>query len=297
MGHYNYQYMLGTLETENPYGGETMLSASAEDCDGNVLSLFGADGNSLLGLRDSDGNDLIVDNGYIITSLYSTIHGVGIDDQMTVINPLTLEKYHLKITGIAENNYASAIYTSRKNVSEMCGIDASLYNTILSKEKLDIPQKNIVTSFSRYTIDEQYEAAITQLNTLIYLFAGVGVLLCIIAVYIAVNMTVTENRRNISMLGILGYDKASVHKLLLRDNIWVVILAILCSIPCVIAASAAVFRSFADILGYLMDVYIKPSTYLVSFLLTLAGYYVSVFFVSHKISKIDMVESLKDNRE
>lgn len=297
MGNYNYQYVLNSLETENPYGGETILSASAEDRDATVLSVFGADGNSLLGLRDEAGNALTVDDGYIITSLYATLHDVAVGDRMTIINPLTLESYELEIAAIAENNYASAIYTSRKNVSRMCGVDESVYNTILSKEPLDIPQKNVAASVSRDTIDQQYEAAIEQINTIIYLFVGVGILLCVISVYIAVNMTVTENRRNISMLGVLGYNRANIYRLLLRDNIWVVIPAIICSIPCVIAASTAVFRSFAEILGYLMDVYIKPSTYLWSILLTLAGYYVSVLLVSRKIGKIDMVESLKENRE
>ena len=297
MGEYQYQYVLNELNTENPYGGETMLAAALEDENGKTVSLFGADDNELLSLKDEEGTPMQVDDRYFITSLYAEIHQVTAGDSITVRNPLSAEAFRIEIAGVVKNDYAKAIYTSREHVSDMSGIDAAEYNVILSKDKLDIPKEKIVTTVDRNTIDEQYQAAISQMNVIIYLLAGIGVVLCIIAVYIAVNMAVTENRRTISMLRVLGYDKKGIRRLLLRDNIFIVIPAILISIPCVIAAGSALFRSFADILGYIIEVYIAPQTYLFSILLTLAGYALSVSFVSRKIAKIDMVESLKDNRE
>ena len=297
MGDYNYQYVLNEIREDNPYGGETMLAASLEDERGKTVSLLGADGNPLLGLRDEEGSKVAVDDGYTVTSLFALVHEVEMGDTVTLRNPLTLEEFSLDIDRIAKNDYANAVYTSRAQVEEMTGVDEGLFNVILSKDKLDIPAKKIVTVISRDTIDEQYEAALAQMNVLMDLLVGVGIVLSVIAVYIAVNMMISENRRHISMLGVLGYDPRRIRKLLLADNIWVVIPAILLSLPLSGLFTGALFRSFADVLGYVIEVYVQPSSYAFSVVLTLAGYYLSLGWVSRKIGRIDMVESLKDNRE
>lgn len=297
MGNYNYQYVLSEIRADNLYGGETMLAASLEDERGKTVSLLGADGNSLLGLRDEAGEAVTVDDGYTVTSLFALVHEVEVGGTVVLRNPLTLEEFELDIDRIVKNDYASAVYTSRAQVEKLTGVDEDLFNVILSQEKLDIPEKKIVTVISRNTIDEQYEAALAQMNVLMDLLVGVGIVLSIIAVYIAVNMMISENRRHISMLGVLGYDPRRIRKLLLSGNIWVVIPAILLSLPLSSMFTGALFRSFADVLGYVIEVYVRPSSYLISVALTLAGYYLSLGWVSRKIGRIDMVESLKDNRE
>ena len=240
MGNYNYQYILNELNVENPYGGQTMLASSVEDEDGRSVTLYGADDNELVGLKDESGNEVTVESGYYITSLYAMVHELETGDTVSVINPLSTEKFKIKVAGIVENDYAKAIYTTRKNVSKMSGLDKDTFNVILSKKKLDIPENKVVTSIDKSTIGEQYEAAIEQMNTIIYLMVGIGVVLCIIGVYIAVNMTVTENRKNISMLYVLGYTQKKIHTLLLHDNIYIVLLAIAISFPCVISATNAI---------------------------------------------------------
>ena len=39
---------------------------------------------------------------------------------------------------------------------------------------------------------------------------GLGIVICIASVYVAVNMLVSENRRNISMLKVLGYSDRKI---------------------------------------------------------------------------------------
>ena len=294
---YNYQYFLNKIGGEDQYDGETILAAAVEDKEGDTLSLFGADENEMVGLKDTKGRRIQADDRYFITSLYAKIKDIKKGDKIKVTNPLSMESYEIEISEIVENNFAKAIYTSRKNVSKITGMDEDGYNMILSKEKLDLPEKDVRTMVSKAAVEEQYQAVLNQMNVVIYLLAGVGVIICIIAVYIAVNMLITENRRNISMLRVLGYDDKKIGKLLLSDNIFVVIVAIIVSIPCALWAGEVLFRSFVDTLGYIVEVYVKPSTYILSIGIVLLSYFVSVYLVSRKIKKVDMVECLKDNRE
>lgn len=297
MGDYNYQYMLNKMYEKNKYGGETILAASVENDEGDTISLFGADENKLISLKDKTGEKLEIDDSYYVTSLYAKMKDIKEGDKIKVFNPMSMEEYEIKISRIVDNNFAKAIYTSRKNVSKVTGLDQDQFNMILSKDKLDLPDETVVTSISRKSIDDQYKAVLTQMKTVLYLLAGIGVFLCIISVYLAVNMVVTENRSNISMLRVLGYHDKKIDRLLLHDNIFIVLAAMILSIPCMFAIAGVMFSSFVDVLGYMIEVYIKPSTYFICISLVLVSYYVSVFFVSKKIKKIDMVESLKDHRE
>ena len=297
MEFYDYQYVLNKIELDNKYDGETILAASLEDKEGETLSLFGADGNERIGLKNIDGKRIKADDRYYITSLYATVHEIEKGDKIKLMNPLSMESFEIEVSEIVENNFAKAVYTSRKNVSDMTGLDKKGYNMILSKEKLDIPKKDVRTIISKESIEEQYQTVLNQMNIVIDLLVAIGVIICIMSVYIAVNMLVTENRRNISMLRVLGYDDKRIGKLLLSDHIIVALAAIVISIPCAIWSADLLFQTFVDTLGYRIEVYVKPFTYIISIGIVLLSYFISVYMAGRKIKKVDMVESLKDNRE
>ena len=297
MENYNYQYVLNELRDEKPKDAESLLVTTLEDQDSRTISLYGSDQNSLLGLKDMDGNSIEVNDDYYISSLYATLMDLEEGDQITLTNPLSLKEYTITVSKIIDDNFSKTVYTSRKNVSKMSGIDENQYNVLLSKEKLDIPESKINTMIAKDLIEEQHKVVFEQMNTLIYLFVGVGIFLCIISIYVGVNMVVVENRSTISMLGVLGFNEKEIYKLLLSNNFFVVLLAMALSIPCIQIIGNMMFTSFIDVLGYMIDWYVKPSTYVISIALVIVSYYVSVYFVSKKIHKIDMVESLKDHRE
>ena len=88
----------------------------------------------------------------------------------------------------------------------------------------------------------------------------------------------------------LGFEKNSSGHLLLP-------LGILLSIPAAYGTMDVFARFFAEIDGMLMTVSIGPKSYLVTILLVCLGYIGSLFLLRRKITKVNMIESLKDNRE
>lgn len=56
-------------------------------------------------------------------------------------------------------------------------------------------------------------------------------------------------------------------------------------------------KEFADMDGMLMTVSLLPKSYLLTILLTCLSYFGSLLVLRRKITKVDMIESLKDNRE
>lgn len=297
-GEYEYQYVLGELLYENPYGGELILAAPVEGERGETLTVMGTDNEqSLLNLTDKEGQKISTKDGYYITSLAAYLCGWKTGDRVTLYNPLSLEQIHIRISGIVENDTAQIIYASRANAAEMTGVDKNAGNMIISEEKLDIPE-NIVESESRKSdLEEQVDTIIDQTSYMIDTMVGLGIVICIASVYVAVNMLVSENRRNISMLKVLGYPDRKIGCIVLGSNHVFLPLGIFLSIPAAYAFCGLFFRMFADMMGMLASPYLEVKSCIMAAVLTAGSYLASMYFVQRKTRKVDAVECLKEQRE
>lgn len=298
MGSFEHQYILNELLTENSYGGETMLVSNVEDSEGAALSVMGtSDSNPYLALKDADGNKVSVDNGYYITSLAQLTLGWQVGDTVDVFNPLSLEKKKIKISGVIQNNVQKSIITSKALAAELTGFDENSFNCVISDRKLSVPQSKIAQEVQRTDITDQTVAMTEQMDFMLQMIIGLGVIICIAAVYVAVNMLVTENRSNISMLKVLGYRDKQINKIVLRAHHILLPIGILISIPCTYVTAHAYFLMMVDYGVMLIDTYISFKSYLISILLTVGCYFGSLWWLHRKVKKVDMIESLKDNRE
>lgn len=297
-GEYEYQYVLGELLYEDPYGGELILAAPVEDEKGDALTVMGTDNEqSLLNLTDKEGQEISTKDGYYITSLTAYLCGWETGDRVTLYNPLSLEQIRIRISGIVENDTAQIIYTSRANAAEMTGVDKNAGNMIISEERLDIPE-NIVESESRKSdLKEQVDTIIDQTSYMIDTMVGLGIMICIASVYVAVNMLVSENRRNISMLKVLGYPDRKIGRIVLGSNHVFLPLGILMSLPAAYAFCGLFFRMFADMMGMLVSPYLEIKSCIMAAVLTAGSYLASMHFVGWKTRKVDAAECLKAQRE
>lgn len=297
-GEYEYQYVLGELLYEDPYGGELILAAPVEDEKGDALTVMGTDNEqSLLNLTDKEGQEISTKDGYYITSLTAYLCGWETGDWVTLYNPLSLEQIHIRISGIVENDTAQIIYTSRANAAEMTGVDKNAGNMIISEERLDIPE-NIVESESRKSdLKEQVDTIIDQTSYMIDTMVGLGIMICIASVYVAVNMLVSENRSNISMLKVLGYPDRKIGRIVLGSNHVFLPLGILMSLPAAYAFCGLFFRMFADMMGMLVSPYLELKSCIMAAVLTAGSYLASMHFVGWKTRKVDAAECLKTQRE
>lgn len=297
-GEYEYQYVLGEPLYENPYGGELILAAPVEDEKGDALTVMGTDNEqSLLNLTDKEGQEISTKDGYYITSLTAYLCGWENGDRVTLYNPLSLEQIHIRISGIVENDTAQIIYTSRANAADMTGVDKNAGNMIISEERLDIPE-NIVERESRKSdLKEQVDTIIDQTSYMIDTMVGLGIMICIASVYVAVNMLVSENRSNISMLKVLGYPDRKIERIVLGSNHVFLPLGILMSIPAAYAFCGLFFRMFADMMGMLVSPYLELKSCIMAAVLTAGSYLASMHFVGWKTRKVDAAECLKAQRE
>lgn len=298
LGSFEYEYILNELLTEETYDGEPILASSLETEKGSSLSLIGTDNdNKYLDLKDEQGNQVNVNQGYYITSLMAMLLEAEEGDTLTLYNPLSMEEIKIKVAGIIDNTVQKAVYTSREEASKLIGVENNAYNALMSGKKLDIPKESLVKTITKSDTKEQFNTIFEEMKFMLYILVILGVIICVSAIYVAVNMLVTESKGNISMLKVLGYNDKKINQIVLSINHILLPLGIALSIPAVYASGNAMFKIYADTEGMLMTIDIAAKSYVITILLTVLSYFGSLAKLQRKVKKVSMVESLKDNRE
>lgn len=297
MGSYEYQYVLNELTAENTYGGEALLMSSMETDSGERFSIIGTQSsNPYLNLKDLDGKEVNLETGYYVTGVMALVYDLQTGDEFTMCNPLTMEENRITIAGVIDNDMQSAVYGSRENIARLLGLDENVSNVIMSDKELDIPTSKIIQVIKQSDAKEQFQNMSNQMDIMIYVVIGMGSVICIAAIYVAVNMLVTENRSNISMLKVLGYKDRQINQIVLNVNYILLPVGFLLSIPLVFASNNWFMTFLANFIGAMPKAYIAPQSFVYTAVLICLSYFGSLALLRRKVSKVDMVESLKGNR-
>ena len=99
------------------------------------------------------------------------------------------------------------------------------------------------------------------------------------------------------MLKVLGYRDKQINKIVLSVNHILLPIGFLVSIPLVFSSTNWFMVFLADFIGALPKAYIAPQSFVYAGILACVSYFGSLFLLRRKVSKVDMVESLKGNRE
>ena len=298
IGTFEYQYVLNELIDSNQYGGELIIMSSLENQNGELFNIWGTSNeNPFLSLKDMEGNQINLDEGYFVTSVFAMLQNVKAGDDFVLLNPYTLEEFSVKIKGIINNDMQNAIFCNKKNASKILGIDENYSNVIMSDVPLEIPESKIIRTIKKADSKESFENMSSQMDVMIYFLIAIGIIICVASIYIAVNMLISENKSNISMLKVLGYDDKMINSIVLNINHILLPIGYLCSIPFVFLSANWFMAFLAEFIGALPKSYIAPESFLYTAIVVSVSYFGSIFLLRKKVSKINMVESLKGNRE
>lgn len=110
-------------------------------------------------------------------------------------------------------------------------------------------------------------------------------------------MLISENRHNISMLKVLGLKKREINRMIIDVNHIIIPFGIAVGMIAGYLMMVVVFRIYSAIEGVLYTPVINVKSILLTVVIVVACYVISLVIVRRKAEKVDMVESLKDNRE
>ena len=291
MGSFKYEYVLNRLKTEKADGADELVIGKYEH-NGSTFSLIGADTDvKYLNIDTEDGSRADLSKGFYMTNVMAYAYNLKAGDEFTFVNPVTMEEKR-----IIMNDSQKLIVCSQDKARELLGWNDGTYNGLLSEKKLDLGDE-ISKTVTSDDIREQMQTILTEMSAIIYSLAVIGAIICIAALYVSVNMLISENRHNISMLKVLGLKNREINRMIIDVNHVIIPFGIAVGMLAGYLMMVVVFKIYSGIEGVLYTPAITAKSIVLTIIIVIACYAVSLLIVRRKADRVDMVESLKDNRE
>lgn len=293
---YEYLYRLKSLGNGSPDKGEALFQNYYE-IDGNMvqMSAQGIDEGSMYFPDKTDTGEKLDLDKYYLTSAAAETYGVNSGDELTFYNIADLKEHRVKISGVVTDNTHCYLYTSRDNATKLAGVDPGTYNCIISDKKLDLDKNLVASETSMKVSADTMENLMGPMKAIIIGIEILGIVLGVFILYLVINMIVSETGTNISVMKVLGFSRKEIVNRVLNVNHILVCVGFLIGIP---AAYAFVKVGYSDTIenyGMLLAPVVTVKAIVLGFVLTWITYELSLFLQKRKISRIDMVEALKEN--
>ena len=242
------------------------------------------------------------DDGVIITEKLALMLDVEIGDKVK-IKPEKEEEYTIKISGITENYYLNYVYMTENYYEKIMDQKPKFLTFIMNNEKMsEKDQKEMGEEYMKdgqileitfyRNLSEKIMEMLESMNGVIWVLVGSAGLLALVVLYNLNNINVTERKRELSTLKVLGFYDLEVSAYILRENIILTTLGSLLGLVVgtlltrYVAATAEV-----DILMFGREIHL--GSYLISIALTFAFATIVNLGMHLSLKKIDMIEALK----
>ena len=216
-------------------------------------------------------------------------------------NP-TGEQYAFIIGGIMENYVSSFGYLSPACYKQVIGSGPD-YPIILAESTDDATGRGELSdtllavggvqtvSFTDATIAE-YRKMLASLNSIVAVLLVSAAALAFVVLYNLTNINITERKREIATLKVLGFLPHEVDAYIFRETLLLTVIGALCGLVLgIFMESYVVVTAETDYVMFCRDIH--PTSFLIAFALTLAYAVVVSLVMRVKLNRIQMVESLK----
>lgn len=293
---YEYLYRLNTLQQGTPDEGETLFQNYYE-VDGSTVQLTAQGieiGSKYFPDKTDSGEKLELDK-YYLTSAAAETFGMEPGEELIFYNIADLKEHKVKISGVITDNTHCYLYTGRDNATELAGVDAGTYNCIISKDALTL-DKELVASETKMTVTaDTMDNLMGPMKAIILMIEIVGIVLGVFVLYLIINMIVSETSTNISVMKVLGFNRKEISNRVLNVNHVLVCIGYLLGIPMAYTFVKVGYSDTIENYGMLLSPVVTVKAIVTGFLLTWVTYELSLLLQERKISRIDMVEALKEN--
>ncbi len=262
-------------------------------------------------MRTRTGHELVElpQDGFVLTEKIATILGVGVGDSVTLtlqddIGNATDESYSVQVTGIVENYLYHYGFMGTDLYKQTFGEDPTLNSLYikatddpagrdqLNTELRDIPGVKTVL-FNDETI-ATYQDMLSTVDKVVVVLILAAALLAFIVLYNLTNINISERVREIATLRVLGFTRKETSSYIFREIILLSIIGALVGLVLGIWMEGFVVTT-AEVDQSMFGREIHITSFILAFVLTQVFTGIVCLFMRRKISRVNMVESLKSN--
>ncbi len=209
----------------------------------------------------------------------------------------------MKVAGIFENYVGHHVYMT-ENYFET--LDTSIepnsiymiktkdqsedYEDRLGKQLMELDSVNSVTFYS--SLQKNFTDMISSISFIVVVLVISAALLAFVVLYNLSNVNISERVREIATIKVLGFTRREVNQYVNREGILLAMMGAVLGLVIGIGLHHLIMN-LAEMDDVMFGRTILPQSYFYSFALTMLFTFIINFFMSFKLKKIQMVESLK----
>lgn len=263
----------------------------------------------IIDLHTREGHEPVPldENSVVINEKLSRTLGVGVGDTIKVyeqddVGNAVGQGYPLQVSGIVEYYVGNTLIVGSQAYSQATGKEPS-YTSVYASGTDDAQVRRTLTddlhnvecvqtvAYNDETIDS-YRTMLSSVNMIVVVLVVSAAALAFIVLYNLTNINITERRREIASLKVLGFTRSEVNAYIFREiGLLTLIGALLGLVLGVGMESFVVQTAEVDYVMFGREIHL-PS-FVGAFALTVVFSSLVMFAMTPKLKHIDMVESLK----
>lgn len=241
------------------------------------------------------------DEGVIVTDKLAEMLNVQEGDTIT-LSVNDSKEYNFKVQNIVKNYINHYVYISKENYENVVGeAETNLLwintNNLNKDEQNELSEKilkdsNIASVTMLDTLIETINDMLKSLDYVIIILIIASAILALTVLYNLANVNISERKREIATLKVLGFYDKEVDGYISRESIIFTVIGIMIGLVGGYFLTNFIITT-CEIADFRFIKEIEPISYLYATLIT-AGFSFMVDFIVHfTLKKIDMIESLK----
>ena len=297
---FGYEYFLNDFTDDdlpdNAYGS-IGLTFEVEGASG-ALNVIGTEKNPYLHFQDISGNDVNLDDGkYYLSKMAAMQYGVDEGDTLKFYQSASMKEYEIVIDKVIDNDVQCVLYSSKENVADLFDVPDDCYNVVMSSEKISYDDDAVASTVTSTSLKDQIQSVIDGILPSMTSTVVIGCLICVIVIYLMVNMLIRENAGMISMLKILGMKNKEINRMVLHVYFYVLVISSVLGLYLGYVFSDFYFKGNVQSFQCYISAWISPISIVIYFGCILISYGISMLLLRRKVDKVDISESLKYNQD
>ena len=244
----------------------------------------------------------LTDDSVIISEKLSMRMNLEIGDTLVIKNQDEV-KAEVTVGGICENYVGHIVYMTPTYYKKCFKEEANITNILIDMEHTDLDYEQAYGEFFMQEegvnaisfnagVAQSFEETIHSISLIVIVLTVCAGLLAFIVLYNLTTVNVSERIREIATIKVLGFTDQEVASYVYRENIVLTMIGAICGLGLGIWLHQMIM-SLAELESVMFGRNIDPLSYIYSFVITLVFAFLVNLVMYPKLSKIQMVESLK----
>ena len=278
-------------------GGEKftayVMNSNMKKIPAEEVTLYGIDENSRF--FDDKTVEKFDQGKVLVSTSLAEKYGIKKGDRFKLKEMYEKAGFSLICNGQIDQPEGISIYMSRKKLNNLIEKEDDWYNGCYSNHKLNIPDKQVISLVTLSNLQKTTRQLTRSMSGFFAIMDAVAVAIYILVIYLLSREVVERNRKDISLVRVLGYSDFEIRRLYIIPTRIMFTVFLLLNMPIGIKMAEISFkRPMRDIRGW-FSFYAPRSSYIKLFVVGMITYLVVEQIVYRKIKSISMNEVISED--